>query len=444
MSEIAAAEGVVPACTLAVLWALEGVAPALHGPRAGLAQRARHLVLGLVNATLGLAIAAIMLAAHRALEQTGFGTLRWLPLHFWSRALVALILLDLWGYTCHVLMHRVPVLWRVHAVHHHADRLEATVAMRFHAVEILLQGVSTMALVSVLGLGIEHVALYNLVLLPVSLFHHSDVRVPRRLDRALRLVIVTPSLHWLHHSRWQPETDSNYSPVLSVWDRLFGTFRTRSKPEAVELGLDGFSRDEVSTVRGMLATPFSASRSGMGRPPFPPPVRARPRGRFPRAGCNQIRSGRSKRAKEVRIMNESKLNALYIPLRLCYGLVPIVAGADKFTNLLTDWSQYLPGQVSGVLPFGAETFMMIVGVIEIVAGLAVLTMLTRLGSYVVAAWLVLISLNVLLAGHYDIAVRDLVMALGAYTLGGVAALRGEGLFPTSDERGTTTLASTGS
>ncbi|MFG0306949.1 MAG: DoxX family membrane protein [Phycisphaerales bacterium JB040] len=143
-------------------------------------------------------------------------------------------------------------------------------------------------------------------------------------------------------------------------------------------------------------------------------------------------------------MNERKLTALYVPLRLCYGLVPIVAGADKFTNLLTDWSQYLPGQVSGAIPIGAETFMMIVGVIEIVAGLAVLTALTRLGSYVVAAWLVLISLNVLLAGHYDIAVRDLVMALGAYTLGGIAALRGEGFFPASNDRGGAALISTGS
>ncbi|MFG0306950.1 MAG: sterol desaturase family protein [Phycisphaerales bacterium JB040] len=267
MSEIAVAEGVVPACTLAVLWALEGVAPALHGARAGLAQRARHLMLGLVNASVGLVVAAMMLASHRASEQIGFGTLRWLPLHDWARAAMALILLDLWGYACHVLMHRVPVLWRVHAVHHHADRLEATVAMRFHAAEIMLQGAATVVMMSVVGLGIEHVALYNLVLLPVSLFHHSDVRVPARLDRAMRLFIVTPSLHWLHHSRWQPETDSNYSPVLSVWDRLFGTLRTRSRPEAVEVGLDGFSPDEVSTVRGMLATPFSGSRSGMGRPP---------------------------------------------------------------------------------------------------------------------------------------------------------------------------------
>lgn len=134
--------------------------------------------------------------------------------------------------------------------------------------------------------------------------------------------------------------------------------------------------------------------------------------------------------------HDTQINRLYIPLRLCYGLVPIVAGADKFTNLLTDWSQYLPSQAAGLLPFEPGVFMMIVGVIEIVAGLAVLTKLTRLGALVVTAWLVLIAINVALAGYLDIAVRDLVMALGAYTLSGLAALRGEGLLPTPGTRTT--------
>lgn len=129
--------------------------------------------------------------------------------------------------------------------------------------------------------------------------------------------------------------------------------------------------------------------------------------------------------------NHNRLDHLYIPLRLCYGLVPIVAGADKFTNLLTDWTHYLPQLATELAPVKPATFMMAVGVIEIIAGLAVLTKLTRLGAYVVAAWLVLIAVNVALAGYLDIAVRDLVMALGAYTLSGLAAFRGERLLPTA-------------
>lgn len=127
--------------------------------------------------------------------------------------------------------------------------------------------------------------------------------------------------------------------------------------------------------------------------------------------------------------SDNSLNAVYTPLWLCYGLVPIVAGLDKFTNILTDWKQYLPGFVTDILPVSAGTFMMVVGVIEIIAGIVVLSKLTRLGAYVVMIWLVLIAVNVAIAGYLDIAVRDLVMALGAYTLGGLAAYRGQALLP---------------
>ncbi|MGE3108947.1 MAG: DoxX family membrane protein [Vicinamibacterales bacterium] len=139
-------------------------------------------------------------------------------------------------------------------------------------------------------------------------------------------------------------------------------------------------------------------------------------------------------------MDTQALNRTYVPLRLCYGLVPIIAGADKFTNLLTDWSKYLPEFMTKVVPVSPHTFMMGVGIIEIIAGLAVLTALPRLGAYVVALWLVLIAGAVTLAGFYDVAVRDLAMALGAYTLGSVAALRGEAIVPSRNRSSRAVLA----
>ena len=114
-------------------------------------------------------------------------------------------------------------------------------------------------------------------------------------------------------------------------------------------------------------------------------------------------------------MKSNALNQPYWVLKIGFGVVPIVAGLDKFTNLLTDWSQYLNPMVARVVP--AFAFMRIVGVIEIVAGVLVLSKQTRLGAYVVAAWLVGIALNLLSSGHFlDVAVRDLVMACGAFTL----------------------------
>ena len=119
---------------------------------------------------------------------------------------------------------------------------------------------------------------------------------------------------------------------------------------------------------------------------------------------------------------ESRSDNVFRVLWLTYGVVPIVAGLDKFTNLLTDWSQYLAPVAADLLPFPATTFMVIVGVIEIAAGILVF-LRPRLGGLVVAAWLVAIALNLLLAGFFDIAVRDLVMAVGAWSMAQLAARR---------------------
>jgi uncharacterized membrane protein YphA (DoxX/SURF4 family) len=113
----------------------------------------------------------------------------------------------------------------------------------------------------------------------------------------------------------------------------------------------------------------------------------------------------------------------YWALRITYGVVPIVAGLDKFTNLLADWSKYLSPVARDVLPFSATTFMWIVGVIEVLAGVLVLSRYTRVGASVVGAWLLGVAVNLVLAGHHDIAVRDVVMAVGAFSLAQLHATR---------------------
>lgn len=117
------------------------------------------------------------------------------------------------------------------------------------------------------------------------------------------------------------------------------------------------------------------------------------------------------------------LESLYRPLWLTYGLVPLLAGLDKFFNLLTDWPKYLSPWVAELLPVSAQSFMYVVGIIEVVVGLMVLTRWTRLGAWIAAAWLVLIAGNLLTLGLFDIAVRDLAMAVGAATLARLADLR---------------------
>ncbi|MBS1530721.1 MAG: hypothetical protein JSU01_10460 [Bacteroidetes bacterium] len=116
------------------------------------------------------------------------------------------------------------------------------------------------------------------------------------------------------------------------------------------------------------------------------------------------------------------LSGVQTLLKFTYGLIPIVAGADKFTNLLTDWSKYLHPSLVSALPFKAGVFMMIVGVIEIIAGIIVLTK-TTIGAYIVSAWLILIALSLLASGNYlDVAVRDVAMAIGAFSLAKLSTL----------------------
>jgi uncharacterized membrane protein YphA (DoxX/SURF4 family) len=117
------------------------------------------------------------------------------------------------------------------------------------------------------------------------------------------------------------------------------------------------------------------------------------------------------------------LESLYRPLWLTYALVPLLAGLDKFLNLLTDWPKYLSPWMANLLPVSPQTFMHVVGIIEIAVGLLVLTRWTRIGAWIAAAWLVLIAVNLATMGLFDIAVRDLAMAVGAYTLARVAELR---------------------
>ena len=126
-------------------------------------------------------------------------------------------------------------------------------------------------------------------------------------------------------------------------------------------------------------------------------------------------------------MLDERLNKPWWALRLSYGLVPIIAGLDKFTNFLVDWRQYLNPVAERVLPFSGRTFMQLAGVVEIVVGILVLTKVTRIAAYIVSAWMLAIALNLVTSGHYlDVAVRDLVMAIGAFVFARMTAVREAG------------------
>jgi sterol desaturase/sphingolipid hydroxylase (fatty acid hydroxylase superfamily) len=265
------------ALVLAVLWLGEALVPIHAGRSHRVAHGATNLALAGLNTLLVAAVAAALFAVTARAAAADFGLVRWLGLTGWVQWLAAIVLFDAWQYAWHRLNHRMPLLWRFHALHHADADMDVTSGVRFHSVEVLLSFAARLVVVPLLGMTVPQLLLYELLALPVILFHHSNLRVPPALDAALRVVLVTPAMHLVHHSRWQPETNSNYTSFLSVWDRLFGTFRLREKPQEIELGLDGYSETEWRNLGGVLVAPFR--RRPAPALPLTPPAAAPPSGR---------------------------------------------------------------------------------------------------------------------------------------------------------------------
>ncbi|MBI2433024.1 MAG: sterol desaturase family protein [Candidatus Hydrogenedentes bacterium] len=232
----------------------------MPGRRARVPHYTKNLALGLFNAGLvALLFAGFLVTVAAAAEHRGFGLLRWLNAPPWLAWPLAIVVFDFWQYVWHRLNHRVPFLWRFHKVHHSDVELDASTALRFHTGEIVLSTLLRMVVVPLLGITIAQVAVYETILMPIILLHHSNVRMPRRLDNVLRWIIVTPYMHWVHHSDQKPETDSNYSSIFSVWDRLFKSFRFREEPREIQFGL-GLREEEWRPLRGFLALPFRQAK----------------------------------------------------------------------------------------------------------------------------------------------------------------------------------------
>ncbi len=264
----------VAAAMLAGLWTLESLVPMFPGRTRRLSHISTNLLLAILNATVASGFAFAILGVTDWAHEHSFGLLNLTPLPGWLHGLGAIVLFDCWQYWWHRCNHRVPLLWRFHAVHHSDAEMDASSGVRFHTGEMVFSFLARLAVVPLLGLTLPQLLLYETLSLPVILFHHSNLRLSNRADRCLRWLIVTPWMHYVHHSRWQPETDSNYTSFLSIWDRLFGSFRLREKPAEIQLGLDHYEEHEWRGLPGMLAAPFrknsSHARATRNIQPTPP------------------------------------------------------------------------------------------------------------------------------------------------------------------------------
>ena len=240
---------------------LEALAPrrARSQPRSARWFTNLSIVVLATLALRALAIALPLLAVGAAVDagRMGWGLFNALDWPQWLEVVLAILILDLAIWAQHLVTHKVPILWRFHRVHH-ADRdFDVTTALRFHPVEILASMMLKIGLVYLLGPAALAVLLFEIILNGTAMFNHSNLRLPLWLDRAVRLVLVTPDMHRVHHSIHRHEHDSNYGFALSVWDRIFRTYRP--KPEAghdlMTVGLE-WQDERPSRLGWALMLPF--------------------------------------------------------------------------------------------------------------------------------------------------------------------------------------------
>jgi sterol desaturase/sphingolipid hydroxylase (fatty acid hydroxylase superfamily) len=191
-------------------------------------------------------------------ESRGWGLFPVLNSPPWLAVVAAVILLDLAIYLQHVLFHAVPVLWRLHRMHHADLEFDVTTGARFHPIEILLSMGIKLGVVAALGAPAAAVLIFEVLLNATSMFNHGNVRLPARLDRVLRWLVVTPDMHRVHHSVVPRETNSNFGFNLPWWDRLFGTYRAQPAAghEAMTIGIEQFRDPRELRLDRMLLQPF--------------------------------------------------------------------------------------------------------------------------------------------------------------------------------------------
>ncbi len=201
-------------------------------------------------------IAASAAALYAA--KLGFGLFNWLALPFWLEVILAMVLLDLAIWVQHLISHKIPLLWRLHRVHH-ADRdLDASSALRFHPIEMVLSALYKIVIVLLLGPVVLAVVLFEIILNASAMFNHANLALPLWLDRILRTLFVTPDMHRVHHSIHRAEHDHNYGFCLSIWDRLFRTYTAQPAGghQQMTVGLSAYQDEPTQHLAWSLKLPL--------------------------------------------------------------------------------------------------------------------------------------------------------------------------------------------
>ena len=223
-----------------------------------------NFTLGIGNMLLtGLIMPIGAVALALLVAEKGWGLFHVLNLPGWLSVPLGILLLDFAKYAEHVLMHRLPLLWRAHVVHHADLDIDFTTGLRHHPLEALVGAVTLPLVIVLFGAPALSVVAFQVLATAAALYTHANIRFHPALDRILRPILVTRDAHLVHHSAAVVETDSNYGLIFLIWDRLFGTYRAEAKggPEGMTIGLDYFREPRELVIDRALTMPFRVPRS---------------------------------------------------------------------------------------------------------------------------------------------------------------------------------------
>lgn len=213
-------------------------------------------IINTLSMRLILPIIAVGVAGYAS--ENGYGLFNMVAIGYWPTFIVSLLLLDLLIYGQHVLVHRVPMLWRLHRMHHSELGLDVTSSVRFHPIEIIFSMLIKMAFVLMMGIPVVAVIFFEIILNALALFNHSNIKIPKSLEKLLRIIFITPELHWIHHSEIVNETNSNYGFNLVIWDKIFSTYidKPTLSYDQMRQGLTEFGFEKPLNLIELLISPF--------------------------------------------------------------------------------------------------------------------------------------------------------------------------------------------
>ena len=242
---------------LVLLWIIEGVIPRFSFKVNRYKHAGTNLFFTLTTAVVNLSFAFLVVKASEWTTQQHFGLLYRLGTPGWLHALLGLLMLDFIGaYLIHVVQHKIAWMWHFHKIHHIDTAVDTTTALRHHPIESVLRVGALLAAIITMGVPIWLVMLYQSLSAFMSQFNHANIHLPGWLDKGLSWIIVSPDMHKVHHSRYQPETDSNYANIFSIWDRLFGTFVKVPDTTALRYGLDEYQESRYQEIGPLLKAPW--------------------------------------------------------------------------------------------------------------------------------------------------------------------------------------------